>query len=358
MKDKLSYYKNIVREVREIMFDNDEEKIKQIEEKEDQYFGPSKKEDMQKKINDSILKNQPIVLKLYQYKGYTDDDLRAIYFYSFIFDRYINLIERGENLDDPKFNYMINEHKELFKFRCNNIKKNPKNILRWYTMSPLIRPFYYHNKMIKIPKIQSKYISNELYKLYHCLKHKDFICPEYLLGEKFYTLKKNEFVDLMIEARKQIISQLFDLSSRLSFYLDQPMFVYRGVALPRENPYLITESKGFTSCTYDYEVAQKFAINEVHYAEHNKGLDLISVILIIYIPPGINIFTTDILTVQYEAEIVITDPVKFIYDKSKTTDYKHDFTKHSFEENDGKSCDCSEIINEDIYEINCTIEKN
>ncbi len=371
MGKKLDYYRNIVRKVREIILE-DNNVIDEIEEEENAYFDSiAAPNDFDNKINKmeeetkEIILRQPNILSMYKYDGYTIDDLRSIYFYSFIFDRYINLKERGEDLSNPKYNDMIKDHKQLFKFRCEDIKKDTKNIIKWVSFSPLIRPFFNFRKMRKPPKINKTYISKELYNIYRSFEFQNVICPEYLLGDRFYEMNDNQFLDQMIQARDAIITQLQDLSYRLSKKSTSDyIYVYRGVALPKHNPYSITTLKGFTSCSYDYEVAKNFAINSAHYNPENKGKDLISVVLTILIPPDINIFTTDVITIQYEAEVIITDPVKIIYEEpfegkraSKVYISRGQVNMFYVEEKDNKRCECTESFDVNVYEIPCRIER-
>ena len=219
-----------------------------------------------------------------------EKSLRMIYHYSRgMLDKIIN------NPNEPPKAYLLAmcidiQEKPEWKPKC--IYKNKKEFCEDSSGDKIYNQFH-------IDKI-NKILSEEQIK-----------CPIYLIKE--YTTKK--ITNLSDEEAEKILDniindmreQLICVAKAVSFFAprQKDIEVYRGFNVPQNKEIDMQKKfKGFLSCSYDPKVAINFA---------KKKSSKISIVMIITIPPNVDVFLADYFSSYDESEIVVVGDLKFNY---------------------------------------------
>ena len=222
---------------------------------------------------------------------FSDIELTCIYMYTFHFNNYIQNVLVGKKIPVA----MIEEHKNYYKLLCD-IKPSPGE---------------------EILLENNIYMDDYKYKISEFDK-----CFKAILGEKFWKLSNEDFLEKLLQvSRDIIIPNLINVANIIS--IDAPrskdIIIYRGTyGNLEENPVVLENlGKTFVSFSYDLNEALKFGL----LVKNNSGItegDLI--IFEINLSPEVKVFITEVFTRVFESEIVTIPQKNLIFELKEIED--------------------------------------
>lgn len=267
-------------------------------------------------------------------KEFSRDELRAIFMYTYRFDKYINYQYRGEaypermvrehmtSLQEKDCQTVFDRHSEIdrtlfekeYRIDPKKVAKQARHYMAWQANDE-------HLAWKEKQSDKTRWIRND-FRIYST-----HTCPMLL---RTSMRNKHKYLDaIKTTIVPHIVFTLWNVAGRMAaiqWPVHLPRRVYRGLRLPLDSvPNQTDTDVGFTSWSYDIDSAIQFAmgsgVDEIEggSAGPTDLRTIMPVILQMDLPVTVPIILTDIMSMQEEKEIVVppcglTRRLKHMYD--------------------------------------------